>query len=85
MQVELSRVLDLLRSRKNDKTAQRAARSLPSHVDLERDRDLIERCGIDPNVLGAILVAEERRVPSAERLSPQAAAVEARLDHAVAV
>jgi hypothetical protein len=31
---------------------------LPEHIELDRDRDLLRQCGIDPNVLAFILAVE---------------------------
>ena len=55
MQVERRQVMDILRSRGDEKTAQRAEQSLPQVVDLARDRALLRLCGIDPNVLATLL------------------------------
>lgn len=55
MKVERQQLTDLLRSRGGERTAERAAQSLPQTIDLVRDRDLLRQCGIDPNALAAML------------------------------
>lgn len=65
MRVERIQLLDLLRTRGNEKAAQRAADSLPRSIDLVRDRALLRRCGIDPNVLASILARGAPIVPPA--------------------
>jgi hypothetical protein len=60
MQVERHQLMDILRSRGDEKTAQRAEQSLPQIVDLARDRALLRLCGIDPNALAAFLSEEDR-------------------------
>lgn len=59
MQVERHQLMDMLRSRGDEKTAQRAEQSLPQIVDLARDHALLRLCGIDPNVLAAFLSEED--------------------------
>jgi hypothetical protein len=59
MQVERRQLMDILRSRGDEKTAQRAEQSLPQIVDLARDRALLRLCGIDPNALAAFLSEED--------------------------
>jgi hypothetical protein len=59
MQVERHQLMDILRSRGDEKTAQRAEQSLPQIVDLARDHALLRLCGIDPNVLAAFLSEED--------------------------
>ena len=62
MEVERQQLVKLLRSRDNEWTARRAEQSLPQHIDLDRDRALLRRCGIDPNVLAVILSVDDAPV-----------------------
>jgi hypothetical protein len=57
MQVARHQLIGLLRSGGSEKTATMAERTLPETIDLDRDRALLRRCGIDPNVLGSRLSA----------------------------
>jgi hypothetical protein len=69
MRVERQLVTDLLRSRGNEKVAELAARSLPATIDLGKDRELLQECGIDPHVLAFVLnlsARQESVLPSAE-------------------
>jgi hypothetical protein len=50
--IERNELIELLRSRGDDHTAERAEQSLPQHIGVRRDRQLLRQCGIDPNVLG---------------------------------
>ena len=85
MRVERSQLVTLLRSRYSHTTAQRAERSLPQHVDLDRDRGLLRQCGIDPNVLAVILSVEDRVAAPTETLpQPSVAADHLELDRAPA-
>ena len=59
MQVERHQLMDILRSRGDEKSAQRAEQSLPQIVDLARDHALLRLCGIDPIVLAAFLSDED--------------------------
>jgi hypothetical protein len=58
--IERSTLVDLLRSRNSHNAARRAARSLPRCIDVDRDRKMLLRCGIDPNVLEYILSMDDR-------------------------
>jgi hypothetical protein len=58
--IERNELAELLRSRGNDQTAVRAEQSLPQHIDLQRDREALRQCGIDPNVLAYILSTQDR-------------------------
>lgn len=60
MHVQRRQLVQLLRSRNSDTTARRAEQTLPQHIDLDRDRDLLKQCGIDPNVLAFILSVGDR-------------------------
>jgi hypothetical protein len=62
VKVDREQLVKLLRSRDNEWTAQRAELSLPKHIDLERDRVLLRKCGIDPNVLAVILSMDDAPV-----------------------
>jgi hypothetical protein len=58
--VDRNELAELLRSRGNDQTAVRAEQSLPQHIDLQRDRETLRQCRIDPNVLAYILSTQDR-------------------------
>lgn len=73
MHIERNKLVELLRSRGNDRTAKRAEQSLPEHIDLVRDRKILRRCGIDPNVLASILSRQDRVTDVTEPLSQPAA------------
>ena len=62
MVVDRQQLVELLRSRDNERTAERAEESLPKHIDLDRDRVLLRECGIDPNVLAVILSVDDATV-----------------------
>lgn len=55
MNIERKELVELLRSRGNDQTAERAEHTLPQHVDLEHHRQILRQCGIDPVVLAFTL------------------------------
>ena len=57
MRIERSHLLEVLRQRGSKQVAQAVEVSLPEQIDTERDRQLITQCGIDPNVLEAIMPA----------------------------
>lgn len=69
MHIQRNELVELLRSRGNDRTGARAEQSLPEHIDLDRDRRSLRRCGIDPNVLAAILSRRDRATDVTEPLS----------------
>ena len=62
MVVDRQQLVELLRSRNNERTAARAEESLPQHIDLDRDRVLLRECGIDPNVLAVTLSVNDAPV-----------------------
>jgi hypothetical protein len=47
MNIDKSKILDLLRSRGDDEQAHQAERQLPDQVDTDRDSDLLDRLGLD--------------------------------------
>jgi len=55
MDIERSRLMEMLRQRGSEQTAQAVERRLPEHIDTQRDRHLIEQCGIDPSVLETLV------------------------------
>lgn len=55
MRVDRQQLVQILRSRGNDSTAEVAARLLPPEIDLARDKPLLRRCGIDANVLAFLV------------------------------
>ena len=71
--IERNELAELLRSRGNDQTAVRAEQSLPQHIDLQRDRETLRQCGIDPNVLAYILSTLDRTTDVTEPPSQPAA------------
>jgi hypothetical protein len=71
--IERNELAELLRSRGNDQTAVRAEQSLPQHIDLQRDREALRQCGIDPNVLAYILSTQVRTTDVTEPPSQPAA------------
>ena len=56
MRIERSQLEEVLRRRGSERTAEAVAARLPEHVDTHRDRDLIQQCGIDPDILETIVV-----------------------------
>jgi ubiquinone/menaquinone biosynthesis C-methylase UbiE len=60
MQIERSQLAEVLRQRGSERTAEAVAQQLPEHIDTRRDRDLIEDCGIDPDVLERVVTATDR-------------------------
>ncbi|MDQ2622056.1 MAG: hypothetical protein M3Y45_03350 [Actinomycetota bacterium] len=60
MQIERSHLEDVLRQRGSVRTAQAVEERLPEHIDTSRDRELIEGCGIDPNVLEMLVAPPDR-------------------------
>jgi SAM-dependent methyltransferase len=55
MQIERSRLVEVLRQRGSEQTARAVEQQLSEHIDTQRDSMLIKRCGIDPNVLETIM------------------------------
>ena len=51
MQIDKETILNLLREQGKTDEAQRAEQELPDQVDTDRDGDLLERFGIDPQDL----------------------------------
>jgi hypothetical protein len=66
--IERNELVELLRSRGNDHTAEQAEQFLPQHINLHRDRESLRQCGVDPNVLAFILRRQERTTDSTETL-----------------
>ena len=54
MHIQRKWLLTVLRSRGNETTARHVELNLPTEIESERDRELLERCGINPNVLEAM-------------------------------
>jgi hypothetical protein len=77
--IERDELAELLRSRGNDQTAVRAEQSLPQHIDLQRDRETLRQCGIDPNVLAYILSTQDRTTDVTEPPSQPAADLDDRI------
>jgi len=55
MEIQRSQLTQVLRHRGSEQTAQAVEQRLPEHIDTQRDRHLIEQCGIDPGVLETIV------------------------------
>lgn len=55
MRIERSHLLEVLRQRGSKQTAQAVEELLPEQIDTKADRQLLTQCGIDPNVLEAIM------------------------------
>ena len=51
MEIERSRLEQILRDHGSEQTALAVEQRLPERIDTERDRQLIKQCGIDANVL----------------------------------
>jgi hypothetical protein len=51
MEIDKQQIVSLLRERGDSDQADRAEQELPDQVDTERDRNLLERFGIDPSEL----------------------------------
>lgn len=51
MRIDKTEIIDLILSRGDDDTAERANRELPEQVDTVEEVDLLERYGIDPKDL----------------------------------
>ena len=51
MQIPKEQVLEFLRSRGQQDKAQQANQELPDRVDTDRDSDILERLGINPQEL----------------------------------
>jgi hypothetical protein len=55
MQIDKSQILDLLRSRGEDRKAQQAEQELPDTVDTDQDSGLLAKLGLDPqDLLGGL-------------------------------
>ena len=80
MRVERQRVTDLLRSRGNTKTAELAARSLPTTIDLARDRVLLRQCGIDPDAIACDLSHADRNESAPHTAEPTDGCARPRVD-----
>jgi hypothetical protein len=59
MKIERSHLEEVLRQHGSDRTAEEIHQRLPAQVDTERDRPQLSQCGIDANVLEAILAASD--------------------------
>ncbi len=55
MQIDKSRILELLRSQGNHDKAGQAESQLPEQVDTERDSGLLGNLGLDPQMLIGLL------------------------------
>lgn len=55
MNIERSRLEEILRQRGSEQTAHVVEQQLPEQIDTERDRELIQKCGIDPDMLEMIV------------------------------
>lgn len=51
MQIPKDQILELLRGRGDDEKAAQADKELPDQVDTDRDQNLLEKFGIDPQEL----------------------------------
>jgi len=51
VQVDKDTIVNLLRERGETQQAGQAQRELPDQVDTDRDRNLLERFGVDPSEL----------------------------------
>lgn len=51
MQIPKDQILELLRGRGDDDKAAQAESELPDEVDTDRDKDQLDRFGIDPQEL----------------------------------
>jgi hypothetical protein len=51
MQIPKDQILEMIRGRGDDEKAAQAERELPDQVDTERDKNLLEKFGIDPREL----------------------------------
>jgi hypothetical protein len=51
MTIDRQQILGLLRDRGDEQQVAQAERALPEQVDPERDADLLERLGLDPQDL----------------------------------
>jgi hypothetical protein len=60
MQIERSRLVEILHQRGSERTVQAVEERLPGEVDTIRDSALIHQCGIDPNVLEALVTSALR-------------------------
>jgi hypothetical protein len=55
MQIDKNTILELLRERGDNQTADQADQLLPSQVDTDQHAGLLERFGLDPAVLASRL------------------------------
>jgi uncharacterized protein YidB (DUF937 family) len=51
MQIDKNAILELLRERGDQQTADQAAQELPDQVDTDQHAGLLDRFGLDPNEL----------------------------------
>jgi hypothetical protein len=51
MEIPKDKILELLRDRGDYDKTEQASRELPDQVDPERDKDVLDRLGIDPQEL----------------------------------
>jgi hypothetical protein len=59
MDINKSRVIEMLASRGDHATAEQADKSLPDVVDTDQDKDLLDRFGVDAS--GLIETVPDRR------------------------
>jgi hypothetical protein len=55
MEIERSHLEQILREHGSEQTAQAVEQRLPERIDTQRDQQLIQQCGIDINVLKAMV------------------------------
>jgi hypothetical protein len=55
MEIPKDKILDLLKQRGENDKAEQADQELPDKVDPDRDRDILEKLGIDPQDLAGNL------------------------------
>lgn len=51
MEIDKSKILDMLKSRGDDDKADKADKELPDTVDTEQDKGTLDKLGIDPKDL----------------------------------
>jgi hypothetical protein len=51
MQIDKNTILELLRERGDNQSADQAAQELPDQVDTDQHADLLDRFGLDPSEL----------------------------------
>ena len=70
MQLGRGDLVQLLQSRGSHRAAQEARDCLPEQIDIERDRDELKQCGIDPDALASLIRSAQSKGSASPTWSP---------------